>query len=430
MKFDKTYIPPHLRGGHQTITWASLQCLPDWQREIWESEQLNLAETYAGYGDTYYTNKEKIGPYFFLPDGSAPLWEMGVLRLKKNYGFAVDFWESPLYEQHVKVLTYFLKRIAECVAADNILDAAQFAGTIAHHLEDSGVPGHSPDHGDLEFVKDYLTPPRKFISFPLHGFTEMDPGQFLINEYKPRLYGTTPEEAGANFFDRYVEMTLAARSLLFPMAKCAYTGNSTKAAELRRKAALMCAYVFADYMYTATCLGRQRFEEDNLRELRILKLTDRWPFRQTAWAPSPYFEPGPLMLRGINLDTDRHPVPCELLLATKTGVQSKRFKESLGSGAYFEYHYKLPAGVYARFTARVGIHAVLGAKRSVDIEVKLDGATAFKDVAQPGKPALNLALDAKGCHDIQLIASGPWLTDPDGSDNHVVWAEPRMWRNK
>jgi len=363
-----------------------------------------------------------------LPDGSLPLWEIGVLRLKKNYGFATDFWESPCYEQHEKVLSYFLKRIAETVASGNILDAAQFAGTMAHHIEDSGVPAHSADRGDLEFVKDYLAHPKEFISLPLHGYTEMSPEPFLVNDYQPRLYGMTPEEAGANYVDRYIELTLYARTLLFPLAKCAYTGNDRKAGELRLKAARMCAYAFADFMYTATCIGAQRFEKTDADGLKTLRLTDRWPFRMTAWAPTPYFEPGPLMFRGINIDAQRNPVPCELIVNTKQGPRSKRFKEALGSGAYFEYHYRLPAGIYSRFTTQVGVHAVLGAKRSINIEIKLDGKTEFQDKVFPGKPAIPIDMDAHGCRDIQLIASGPWLTDPDGSDNHVVWAQPRMER--
>jgi hypothetical protein len=31
-----------------------------------------------------------------------------------------------------------------------------------------------------------------------------------------------------------------------------------------------------------------------------------------------------------------------------------------------------------------------------------------------------------GATDIQLISSGPWYTEPDGSNNHVVWAQPRV----
>jgi hypothetical protein len=35
-------------------------------------------------------------------------------------------------------------------------------------------------------------------------------------------------------------------------------------------------------------------------------------------------------------------------------------------------------------------------------------------------PALSVDLAARGCHDIQVISSSPWLKDSDGSDNHPV----------
>jgi len=424
---DATNKPP-LRGGHPLITWAAMNGLPAWQQKLWRSEMYELAATHSLNGDCYYTQKEELGPFVELPDGTFPPWEIGCLRLHKNYGFAVDYWESPFYEQLEKSLVYLLERIAQNIAAGEMNRAARFAGTAAHMIEDSGVPAHAADHGDLEFVKDYLDCPPAFVCFPLHGYTESSPGPFRIDGYQPRLFGLTPEEAAGNYVDRYVELTLSARKLLFPLAQCAYSGNDRRGAALRRQAARACAEAYADFMYTATCLGAQRFTARERSGFSVLRLTDRWPYRSSAWAPSPYFETGPLRLRGINLDEQRHPVPCALRVRDGRGTRVRRFKEALGSGAYYEYHYRLPPNLYARFTGRVGIHATLGARRPVDVEMKLDGKTAFKDTVAPGKPALDLDLDARGCRDLQLIASGPWLTDPDGSDNHVVWAEPRLIR--
>jgi hypothetical protein len=427
MKYARDFIPEGMRGGHKLITWAAVQCLPDWQRQLWEPEQLPLANDYSGYGDTYYTRKAELGPFVLLPDGSEPLWEIYQLRLKHHYDFTIDYWESPYYERHVATLTHFIRQIAAQIAAGNIHDAAQFAGTVAHHIEDSGVPAHAVDFGDLEFVKDYMPWPRRLAAFPLHGYTEQSPEPFLINDYRPRLYGTTPEEAGANFLDRYIELTRYARKLMFPLARCACSGNERKAAALRLKAATQCARAYADYLYTATCIGAQRFEPRDRRQLGSLKLTDRWPFRQTAWAPNPYQETGPMSLRGINLDSQRNPAPCALLLETPGGVECRTFAEALGSGAFYEYHYRVPGGAYARFTAQVGIHGVLGARRDVEVEVKLNGRTAFQKKVLPGKPSIAVDIEAAGCDNIQLLASGPhWPTDPNGEFNHVVWARPRL----
>jgi len=417
---------PEFTGGHRIITWAAMHCLPRWQGEFWSPELYDLANVYSLYGDTYWTNKEEIGPFIELPDGFVYTGEVGQLRFKHHYDLAVDYWESPFYDRCQQLLTYYAARMAESLADGNVRDAARFAGSAAHYLEDSGVPAHAAAHGDLEFVRDYLPPPPALGCLPLHGYTERSPERFLIDDYRPRLYGTTTEELGANFVHRYAEMIVFARGLLFPLARCAYEGNDEEAGRLRLKAARMCAYVFADYMYSVTCIGMGRFEQAGTTALSTIELTSRWPYRMTAWAPAPYFAPGPMRLRGINLDMDRQPVPCELLVRGDDGAHAEQFEEALGAGAYFEYHYRVLEGLYRRFTGRVGIHAVLGAKRPIDIKVLADDTPVFEAVAKPGEPAHEIEVAVNGCRDLKLIASGPILTDPDGSDNHVVWALPRL----
>jgi len=417
---------PDFKGGHRIITWASMHCLPEWQREIWASEVYKLAEEYSLYGDTYYTRKKEIGRFVELPDGTPPDWEVVTLRFKHHYDQAVDYWESPFYDQVERVVGHYMRSIAESLAADDVNSAAQFAGSAAHYLEDSGVPAHGADFGDLEFVKDYLPPPSEFVCFPLHGYTEQSPPLFLIDDYEPRLFGVTVEEAAANFVHRYAELVIYARSLLFPLAQCAYDKNDEEASRLRLKAAKMCAYVYADFMYTAGCIGKSRFEPAQVEKLSMHRLTDLWPYRMSAWAPAPYFEPGPMRLRGINLNMDRKPIPCELLLKEDHRERRERFEEALGAGAYFEYQYRLAAGVFKKFTGLVGIHARLGARRPIDIKVMADEKCVFERVAKPGEPAAKIDVAIDGCRDIKLISSGPWYTEPDGSDNHVVWALPRV----
>lgn len=426
MKYAKDYLAEFL-GGHRIITWASMQALPDWQREIWQEHQYDLAERYSLYGDMYYNHKEEVGPYMEYPDGSVPpMGTIGVLRLHVCYGHATDFWESPFWDEQAKEFTYFLDRIATCIKAGDMLGAAKWSGSIAHHITDAGVPAHTMDNGDLEYLKDLLEIPEKFVCFPLHGYTEQSPPRFLINDYRPRLYGRTAAEAGVNYCDRIVQLTLASRKLMLPMAQAAFREDHAAAEQLRFKAAKECAYAFADFMYTATCLGANRFEPADLEALRVKKLTDAWPFRSSQWAPPPYLESGPLKLRGINLDKDRKPVPCELLVSEGGKVVSRQYKEALGAGAYYEYHWRLPAGSYQRLTALVGVHAVLGAMRSIKVEVKSNGKSVWSDVIKPGEPAKPIDVAIDGATDVQFISSGPWYTQPDGCNNHVVWAEPRV----
>ena len=64
--------------------------------------------------------------------------------------------------------------------------------------------------------------------------------------------------------------------------------------------------------------------------------------------------------------------------------------------------------------------------RSINVEIKLNGKTAWSDVIKPDEPARAIDLPIDGARDIQLIASGPWYTEPDGFNNHVVWALPMV----
>lgn len=90
MGMPKDFVPS-FEGGHRIITWAGMQCLPEWQKQLWNSELYNLSDVYSLYGDTYFTNKEEIGPFVRLPDGTVPQCAIGVLREKKHYGEANDY---------------------------------------------------------------------------------------------------------------------------------------------------------------------------------------------------------------------------------------------------------------------------------------------------------------------------------------------------
>jgi len=411
-----------LRGGHQVITWAALQALPKWQRDLWEPESEKLVKEYSLYGDTYYLKPTELAPYVELPDGEAPICQIGVLREKRHLSPAHDCWESPFYERCEEVLTYYMRRIAESLADGRLDIAARIAGAAAHYIQDSGVPAHAADNGDMEFVRDYLPPPPGFEAFPIHHYTEKSCDAFLLDGYRPQLYGLSVEEAGANFVDRYVKMVLFARSLLFPLARSAYDGDEKTGQALRTQAAMMCAQVTADYLYNASCIGLRRFSAQERDALESLPLAPRWPYRMTAWAPHPYSEPGPRTLLGINLDMARKPVACQLLTG-EPGHRARRFPNSLGAGAPFFYHYKLPPGVYSLLTGLVGVHASLGAQRPIDVRVETDGVDVFRDRILPGAKALAIKARIDGCRNLLLLTSGPKWDATDAEGNHVVWAD-------
>lgn len=417
--------------GHNIITQAAMQALPEWQRELWQSEISNLAQTYSLYGDDYWIDKKNIGPFFELPDGTVPACAIGVLRDKKHYAQAVDFWESPFYDRCICLFKYFMGQIAENIRKGDILSAAKFAGSAAHYLEDSGAPPHAADNGDIEFVKDCLEIPEKFKAFPLHALMELSPAPFLIDGYQPRLYGLTLDEAAGNFIERYIELVLHARKFILPMAECVFKEDHARASELSRLAAVKTAEVFADYVYTAACMGTGRFEHGETERLNEVSLAGKWPYRMSAWCPFPYLEPAPLMLKGINLDQDRKPVPCRLLVSPNGSAEIRTFPDALGAGLGMEYHFKIPAGVYSDFSVYPGIHAELGARKPVNIRIVFDEKTVYETTLSPTGAAHKINLELKNVSGIKLIAPPPrdndlWYADPASANNHIVWAEPHL----
>ena len=405
--------------GHVTTTRIAIECLPAWQRDIWRTEEKAMAEKYAWYGDTYYTNRKELGPYVELWDGSTPGAFEGV-RERKNYGHEIDYWESFFMDYWEKVFTYYTRRISDWLAAGDVHSAAQCAGTVSHWIADIGFPMHV----DLPYVMDFFPPPPDIQNPVDFESGDMEPAPCSIADYRPRLLGLTPEEAGINILTPMAKLAISARGYVVPMLQAGYEHRIERIKQLLADNVVDCAKVLADFLYTVACLATQRFDDPPDQAMRHLSLTWRWPLRMSAYSPGPYETPVPMQLCGFNLDNIRRRVPCALLVRGK----AQQFDEALGAGAYFEYHFRLAAKTYRRFTARVGIHASLGARRNVDAEVKLDGQTAFKGVLIPGKEALEVDIDAGGCRDIQLISSGPRYFQPDGTDNHVVWAQPRMER--
>lgn len=185
--------------GHAQTTTAALEALPAWEQAIWAPEKRNLAEVYSLYGDTYALDKKGIGPYVEFPEGDIPDFYMTRFRWKRHYDAAVDYWEFPFHARALRTLDHFMGRIVDALRAGSIVDAARFAGTMAHYVEDHACPGHALDDTDLEIVKDLLPPPERLRLLPFHSMMEKSPAPFSLDGHAPRLYGTLIPQASANF---------------------------------------------------------------------------------------------------------------------------------------------------------------------------------------------------------------------------------------
>jgi hypothetical protein len=90
--------------------------------------------------------------------------------------------------------------------------------------------------------------------------------------------------------------------------------------------------------------------------------------------------------------------------------------------------YGLPAGVFDRFEATVGVHAGLTTRGAVEFVVELDGREAFRsgrltaaDAAVPVSVPLGLSAELV----LKVVDANEGTTY---FDNHAIWGEPVLWK--
>ena len=420
--------------GHAQTTTAALEALPAWEQAIWAPEKRNLAEVYSLYGDTYALDKKGIGPYVEFPEGDIPDFYMTRFRWKRHYDAAVDYWEFPFHDRALRTLDHFLGRIVGALRAGAIGDAARFAGTMAHYVEDHACPGHALDDTDLEIVKDLLPPPARLRLLPFHSMMEKSPAPFSLDGHAPRLYGTLIPQASANFIDRLAELTRHGRACVLPFFQSFYAGDPATADALNASICRLAAGVLADFLHTATAIAFDRIGEDERRALAVKKLADAQPHRLTAWAPHPYDQLAAGDLRGVNVTPSHEPAPCALLRDRGGRLEAEDVPESLGATPLYEHAFHVPAGVYRKFSTDYGVHATLGANQPIVFEVWCDERLLFQDVRRAGEAAGSATLDWPGDGtQLRLVATvgadAPVKRingRPVSFAGHAVWGRPRL----
>jgi len=417
--------------GHKETTLAAIHALPIWQQQLWESEKINIAETYSLYGDTYPTNKKELGPFVEFSDGTIPDFYMPKLRWKHHCDAAIDYWEAPFYDKALQTLNYFSEKIIDAIRSKDITSAARFAGTMAHYFQDNACPGHAVDDTDLEIIKDLLPPPEHLKCAPFHPMMETSPTPFSLDNYTPQLYGITVAEASCNFIDRIVELTLNARKAVLPFFNSFYENDEETATKLNMGICHFAAEVYADFLNTVTCIASEQFGNSSTDSI-VKKLAGTFPYRQTAWAGGNYSQVAPGELNGINLNNSYEAVPCKLSYKNSEISQTKTISNALGATAYFEYEFKIPKETYTKLTFDYGIHADLGTLYPITFEVLCDNKCIFSDTKGTGDHASSVSLDLPAnTEKLQLITN---IADniniqrinniPIVPTGHAVWAKP------
>jgi hypothetical protein len=398
---------------HTTITQAATAALPDWQQKLLGEELKPLGSLYCAIPDLVFTRKD-LTPYAMMD--SRP----GVVYLK------ILHVPTTPSENH-EVLRYFMDKAVTALKAGNIGDAARYAGTLAHVLEDWGCPAHAvPGDNMFTLFKQFLPPPPALQYTLLHSPIEGGVFTVRLDSYRPRLLGTSVDEAAFNLLRRAQEATVNARSQVVPIIQALYASDTNASNAAQQKAALFDAAVVADALHTVCCLSQKRFAEGaaptgaDLSALLPLQAPDLY-FPQATFFSKPYWghaTPGVLLLNGTNA------VPLRLNVLEQGQMTAKTFTSGIGTGTRSVLTYLVPTNVYARFTAQVGLQVELGKSGNVIFEVSgNDRPLARLGPITGDQPAQTVDVALAGVTNLQLTVTS---AAGDGSGNYAVWANPRL----
>ena len=231
---------------HQMITGAALASLPADLQAFWRSEGQNLTERYCLYPDIYANagSTERVAMRVYCETAQ------GLKIHNVN-------WKRP---DDTAALAYVLRGLIRSVREDDAKAAAQYAGVLAHFLEDSTCPAHAfqPFDSPLEVLRDMLAPPPQQAGIRLHTVIEKRSPSVDLGARTPQRLGDTPEEMAEALLARVYPAIRSNRGHLIELGRAAYAGDQAAMDPHRLRAATTGAELLADALYSAQSAAHRR----------------------------------------------------------------------------------------------------------------------------------------------------------------------------
>jgi hypothetical protein len=258
----------------------------------------------------------------------------------------------------------------------------------------------------------------------MHGPIENGDFKVSISGYKPRLLGTTVNEASWRLMHRVHDEILNARSTTVPIIQALYAADPEAVVKHQLRAATMDAKVVADAVYTILCLGTGKYDETALQSaLKQVQIGTFFPLEAASlYYPQQQFYSSPHWGHphsGVILAGGSKAMPLRLKLTSG----EKEFANGISAGMGRPLTFLLPKEVYSRFTVLAGLHPELGAKGRVEFIVSGDGKVLSTVILNGTDPARLLECDVSGVSQLQLTLTSRGV---DAKSNYAIWAEPTL----
>lgn len=404
---------------HSAITEAAFDALPEWERQWFSQQRTTLIEFDCMIPDLVRApaQRKTLGRFATLPNGD-------------------PFTHEPHGRPHnfSQMLHYFTQAV-EKARAGELNEASRYAGCLLHFLEDCGSPAHSiPGDNQHGLMHDLLAVPEIFKDRPLHGLIEGGSLKLDLAGYRPRLLGTTPEEAITHLTERLHAAIRNARAQLIPILQGVFANQQEAIDAGRRRAATIDAQVAADALHTIFSMAKGHFDEAektalekvNLGDLTPLEVISQSYFPQNTYFSNPYFgfpTPDGILKDGI----DRQPLV--LRVVENGGTLEKTFARGYGVGTHTRLSYRLPEKVYDRFECALGLHPALGGAGSVTFRIYADGEAVFDSGILTGNDTARMVnIPVWRVKELSIDVEGRGIQTP--TSNYAVIGSPILSKAK
>lgn len=387
-------------GAHRHISEVALESLAPWQREIIKSEYTNFIQTYCLIPDLYRKKEQR------------DIWKPYMSEVNLHYALRT--------EENYKAYTQYFNVVCDEFSSGNIAEGMKLAGAFSHYLQDSICPAHfryakhtkltpdGPSFTRLDFCKEWMIIPEKHKDSELHkvidgGGITLDGLKNTIGGYKPKLLGGTRDEAIFNIATEHELYMDESYHYLLPMVDAYMKDDQELFADYGNASAAFAVKLTADFLYTALCLSKERFNPEYLASLSDAVYLSDIPVSESNKL-LPKYRP-------------------QQILKLKMPDNSKRiFEKGFGVEGDIEYSFVVMPDLFDTFSVYVGQNLAVDQGGGCSFQILLDGMPVKKTRIIGGlDQAEFLEVDLKSARKITIKTA-----DRTSSSVQAVWGDPLL----
>ena len=229
---------------HRAITRAALDALPASLVQRFGSEAAPLVNLYCIYPDLF----QEMDRFGFVRKSPGPRSASEIRAYCMRPDGELVHGATGEREADLASLVFLFERIASSLQAQQIVEAAKYAGVLSHFVSDSLSPPHAVSPERLRELEPWLS---NCGRINIHAAIERSLPPLTLEGRAPQIVAANWQAAAAAILDRCYAGAERNRKDLPAMVRAACGGDERALDPFRRRAGTEVAAILADALYTA-----------------------------------------------------------------------------------------------------------------------------------------------------------------------------------